>query len=69
MKYYHMIYPGDRWVPGADLVMAARDTIENERLIPQEVNTAEEAIKILESIGQVTITNEGGRTYIKGSNT
>ena len=51
---YHMIYPVDRWVSGADLIRTAKDAIENYRLI-DEVHTVQDAIRILQDVGEVTI--------------
>ena len=54
---HHMVYPVDRWVSSEQLITKARDAISNYEL-DMTASSVEEAIAILEDVGEVTITGE-----------
>ena len=59
---YHMVYPIDRWVSGEQLITKARDAISNYEL-DMTASNVEEAIAILEDVGEVTISRDARPLY------
>ena len=55
---YHMIYPVDRWVTAQQLLDAAHDAVANHQLDDFFPVSVQDAIKILQDVGAVTITSE-----------
>jgi len=56
---YWMIYPEKKWVTSQELIDGANDAIANHNLDPATPATnAEEAMDILEDLGDITMTGE-----------
>ena len=57
---YRMIYPVERWVTSQELIDGANDAIVNNNLdnLGKMVANAEEAMDILEDLGDITMTGE-----------
>ena len=55
---YHMQYPVNRWVSAEKLISAAKDAIANHALDDDPPTNAEEAMNLLEDLGDITMTGE-----------
>ena len=61
---FHMIYPVDRWITDKQLMDGAADAIVNNGLTAEDGEftippvTVNDAIEILEWLGDITLTNE-----------
>jgi len=55
---YRMIYPVERWVSEQELVDGANDAIANNNLDYAPLTDPEEAMDILEDLGDITMTGE-----------
>jgi hypothetical protein len=60
---YRMIYPVNRWVSAEKLISAAHDAIYNHNLDNPPPTNAQEAIRLLQDLGEVTITAETRKNY------
>ncbi|MAH49976.1 hypothetical protein CMI37_29425 [Candidatus Pacearchaeota archaeon] len=55
MKYW-MLYPVKRWVTGQELIDGANDAIANNNLDDDPPTNPEEAMDILEELGDITMS-------------
>jgi len=56
--HYRMLYPVKRWVTGQELIDGANDAIANNNLDNDPPTNAEEAMDILEELGDITMSTE-----------
>jgi len=61
---YWMIYPDKRWVSGQELIDGANDAIANNNLDDAPPTNPEEAMDILEDLGEITMTGETRRVFV-----